>query len=104
MSINRGLVESIMEYHKQGSSIKLKKRKREKKKKLGTLFGLIWKNCQKILAHWIRIRLPVQGTWVRSLVWEDSTCHRVTKPVCPEPVLCNREPITVRSPSSTTRQ
>ena len=51
MSINRGLVESIMEYHKQGSSIKLKKREREKKKKLGTLFGLIWKNCQNILAH-----------------------------------------------------
>ena len=25
-----------------------------------------------LVAQWIRIRLPVQGTWVSSLVWEDS--------------------------------
>ena len=24
----------------------------------------------------------MQGTWVRSLVWEDSTCHGATKPMC----------------------
>ena len=24
----------------------------------------------------------MQGTWVRSLVWEDPTCHGATKPVC----------------------
>ena len=34
-----------------------------------------------LAAQWIRVCLPVQGTWVRSLVWEDSTCHRATKPV-----------------------
>ena len=28
-----------------------------------------------------RIRLPMQGTWVRALVWEDPTCHGATKPV-----------------------
>ena len=27
----------------------------------------------------IRIRLPMQGTQVQSLVWEDSTCPRATK-------------------------
>ena len=32
------------------------------------------------MAQWIRICLPVQGTQVQSLVWEDSTCHRATKP------------------------
>ena len=32
------------------------------------------------MVQWIRIRLPIQGTWVRSLVREDSTCHRATKP------------------------
>ena len=32
-------------------------------------------------AQWIRIRLLMQGTWVWSLVWEDSTCYRATKPV-----------------------
>ena len=25
---------------------------------------------------------PVQGTWVQSLVWEDPTCCRATKPKC----------------------
>ena len=31
---------------------------------------------------WIRICLPMQATWVWSLVWEDSTCCRAAKPVC----------------------
>ena len=26
-------------------------------------------------SNWIRIHLPMQGTRVRSLAWEDSTCH-----------------------------
>ena len=34
-----------------------------------------------LVAKWLRIRLPMQGTRVRSLVWEDPTCHRATKPV-----------------------
>ena len=29
----------------------------------------------------LRIRLPMQGTRVRALVWEDPTCHGVTKSV-----------------------
>ena len=29
-----------------------------------------------------RICLPMQGTGVRSLVQEDFTCHRATKPIC----------------------
>ena len=33
------------------------------------------------VAQWLRIRLPMQGTRVRALVWEDPTCHRATKPV-----------------------
>ena len=28
----------------------------------------------------LRIRLPMQGTQVRSLVWEDPTCRGATKP------------------------
>ena len=31
--------------------------------------------------HWIRVCLPMQGTWVQSLVWEDFTCCRATNPV-----------------------
>ena len=32
-------------------------------------------------AQWLRICLPMQGTWVRALVQEDPTCRRATKPV-----------------------
>ena len=28
------------------------------------------------------IHLPMQGIWVQPLVWEDPTCHMVTKPRC----------------------
>ena len=35
------------------------------------------------VVQWLRIRLPVQGTWVRSLLQEeDSTFLEVIKPVC----------------------
>ena len=44
----------------------------EKKKKKKT----------SLVVQWLRIRLPVQGTWVQSLVQEDSTCCGATKPMC----------------------
>ena len=34
------------------------------------------------LGQWLRICLPTQGTWVRSLAWEDPTCLGATNPVC----------------------
>ena len=34
-----------------------------------------------LVIQWLRIRLPVQGTGVQSLVWEDPTCRGATKPV-----------------------
>ena len=34
-----------------------------------------------LVAQWLRIRLPIQGTWVRSLVQEDPICHGATKPM-----------------------
>ena len=34
-----------------------------------------------LVAQWLRICLPMQGTWVRALVWEDLTCHGATRPV-----------------------
>ena len=41
------------------------------------------KMCHRasLVAQWLRIRLPMQGTWVRTLLWEDPTCHGATKPV-----------------------
>ena len=35
-----------------------------------------------MVAQWIRIHLPMQGTQVRSLVQEDPTCHGATKLMC----------------------
>ena len=34
-----------------------------------------------LVAKQLRICLPIQGTWVQALAWEDPTCHRATKPV-----------------------
>ena len=34
-----------------------------------------------LMVQWIRIHLPLQGTWVQSLVGEDSACHRRLKPM-----------------------
>ena len=33
-----------------------------------------------LVAQWLRIHLPMQGTQVRAMVWEDPTCRRATKP------------------------
>ena len=34
-----------------------------------------------LVAQWLRIRLPMQGTQVRALVPEDPTCHGAARPV-----------------------
>ena len=34
-----------------------------------------------LVAQWLRICLPMQGTWVRALVWEDPTCRGATRSV-----------------------
>ena len=34
-----------------------------------------------LVAQWLRICLPMQGTRVRALVWEDPTCHGAARPV-----------------------
>ncbi|XP_067596174.1 receptor activity-modifying protein 1 isoform X4 [Pseudorca crassidens] len=33
-----------------------------------------------LVAQWLRIRLPMQGSQVRALVWGDPTCRGETKP------------------------
>ena len=39
------------------------------------------KSGTSLVAQWLRIHLPMKGTWVRSLVREDPTCHGATMPV-----------------------
>ena len=34
-----------------------------------------------LVAQWLKICLPMQGTRVRALVWEDPTCCGATRPV-----------------------
>ena len=38
-------------------------------------------NRASLVAQWLRVCLPMQGTRVRALVWEDPTCHGATRPV-----------------------
>ena len=38
-------------------------------------------NWASLVAQWLRICLPMQGTRVQALVWEDPTCHEATRPV-----------------------
>ena len=45
-----------------------------------------------LVAQWLRIRLPMQGTQVRSLVREDTPCSGATKPVSHNDWACALEP------------
>ena len=45
-----------------------------------------------LVAHWLRIRLPTQGTRVQALVREDPTCRRATKTVHHNYWACALEP------------
>ena len=40
----------------------------------------LWRTS--LVAQWLRICLPMQGTRVQGLVWEDPTGCKATKPVC----------------------
>ena len=45
-----------------------------------------------LVAQWLRIRLPMQGAWVRALVREDPTCGGATKRVHHDYWACALEP------------
>ena len=45
-----------------------------------------------LVAQWLRVCLPTQGTQVRALVQEDPTCHRATKPMRHNSWACALEP------------
>ena len=65
------------------------------------LWKTLWRFLKKLkiellgtslVAQWLRIRLPMQGTWVQSLVQEDPTCCGATKPVRHNYRACTLEP------------
>ena len=45
-----------------------------------------------LVIQWLRIHLAMQGTGIRCLVWEDSTCYGATKPMCHNYWALAREP------------
>ena len=58
------------------------------------------KNIQwgaSLVAQWLRIRLPMQGTRVQALVREVPTCRGPTKPVCHNYWACAPEPVSHNS-------
>ena len=61
------------------------------------LFSIWNKNFQKklgtsLVAQWLRIHLPMQGTRVLSLAREHPICRWATKPVCHNYSACTLEP------------
>ena len=44
-----------------------------------------------VMGGW-RVHLPIQGTWVQTLIRKDSTCHRATKPMPHNYWACALEP------------
>ena len=49
--------------------------------KEATLCSKINRAGASLVAQWLRICLPMQGTRVRVLVWEDPTCRGATGPM-----------------------
>ena len=50
--------------------------------KIGTkLYGYKYAVLASLVVQWLRICLPMQGTWVRALVGEAPTCRGATKPL-----------------------
>ena len=44
-------------------------------------FQIKYKKRASLVAQWLNICLPMQGTRVRALVWEDPTCRGAAGPV-----------------------
>ena len=51
--------------------------------KLREAFGNLFKSGRgaSLVAQWLGVHLPMRGTRVRALVWEDPTCRGATSPV-----------------------
>ena len=72
-----------------------------------SLLRLLVKNALRasLMAQRLRICLPMQETRVRSLVWEDPTCCRATKPVPQPSSLCSKvQELQEKPPHTTTRK
>ena len=66
--------------HKVRKNERMKKREADKHWRRNKIIFL--KKRLSLVVQWLRSCLPKQGTRVRSVVWEGSTCHEAAKPVC----------------------
>ena len=57
------------------------------------LYAEIFNIGTSLVAQWLRISLPMQGTRVRALVREDPTCREATKPMRHNYCACALEPV-----------
>ena len=69
---NTGIPQEIIKISINNLTYNVKELEKEKQTEAGT----------SLVAQWLRICLPVQGTQVQALVQEDPTCCGATKPVC----------------------
>ena len=74
--------------HAEGQSDKLGRRKMssESSQEINFCFPIELSHLRKVsraslLAQWLRICLPMHGTQVQALGWEDPTCSGATRPV-----------------------
>ena len=51
-------------------------------KEMTYIYIYVYIYMTSLVVKWLGIGLPMQGTRVQSLVWEDPTCHGATKPLC----------------------
>ena len=60
------------------------KLKHQQLKTILFIHRLLYQNLMvgtSLAVQWLRLRLPMQGTQVRALVWEDPTCRGATGPM-----------------------
>ena len=57
-----------------------------------------------LVVQWLRLQLPMKGTWIQSLIGEDRTCCGATEPMCHNdwPSTATRETTAMRSPCTNT--
>ena len=82
------LIKSLLVFHPQ----------------LTKIDAIKWLYRTFLMVQWIRIHLPMKGTWVWPLVWEDSTCHGATKPGHHSYCACKRQQLNPTRPGARARQ
>ena len=81
MSSKRKQIELIMVYQQYGMLITIKNSSWKTVQCTGNTFSKKLSEGASLVVQWLRVCLPMQGTRVRALVWEDPTCRGATRPV-----------------------